>query len=284
LIALSRLNKWWRDCSREERAQLLGSEPPPPRVSLPPALDYLPAEGWEALVSVCVPAVRDPLCVEWAERRGLRLAPDLLAAAGDPVEEAPLWTKDGRWLPDFGARLVLPLSDHHGAIRGARLRDVLPRDEQTQRPKEQALRGYSAQGLCYAPWSVRKAWQAGEPYPGPCALLEGKPDQLAAWRAWGAERAVLGFLEGSFSRGAPWLAGLSGDVVMVYQEDAPDKQGKRKGVTFAERAQVLRPGLRAVGVSAVWRAAGEPWVEGEDLAALAERAKVPAWADIEGQR
>lgn len=89
--------------------------------------------------------------------------------------------------------------------------------------------------------------------------------------------ACLGFFEGSFAKGAPWLARerLAGDGVMVFQEDAPDKDGRRKGASFAERAALLRPGLRCVGVSEVWRAAGAAWTEGRDLADLAPR--LPRW-------
>lgn len=275
LIALTRWGVRWSQASAEQRADVL-DQPAPAPVQLPPPLPYLDAAAWEALVGISVPAGQDEACLRWADRRRLPLAPDLLAIVGDPVEGMPLWTvprddRPARWLPDLGARLLCPLSDHHGVIRGARLRSVRPDPV----IKEQAIRGHSAQGLVYAPWSVRERWQAGEPYPGPCALLEGKPDQLAAWGAWGREVACLGFLEGSFAKGAPWLEGLSGDVAMVYQEDAPDKDGRRKGRTFFDRAAAMKPGLRGVGVSAVWRAAGEAWVEGRDLADLAGR--VPSW-------
>lgn len=273
LIALARWRCRWSQTTPEQRAMVMDAPTPAPCPSDPP-LPYLSPETWERLAAACIPAHQDRDCVAWAERRRLPLAPDLLAIVGTPDEALPLWTSKGGWLPDFGSKLLLPLSDHHGRIAGARVRSVRP----DPLIKEQALRGLSAQGLVYAPYSVRSYWQAGEPYPGPWTLLEGKPDQLAAWGAWGRERACLGFLEGSFAKGAPWLARLSGEGVMVYQEDAPDKHGRRKGVTFAERAALLRPGLRCVGVSAAYAAAGAPWSDGMDLGDLAGR--IPPWSAI----
>lgn len=272
LIALARLGKRWGACSAEERAELLNAPAPEPRKEAAEVLDYLPAEVWERLVALSIPAHEDEGCRRWAERRRLRLAPDLLAIVGDPIEGVPLWTAKGAWLPDFGARLLCPMADASGAIRGARLRSVLPEPLL----KEQALRGYTARGLVYAPWAVRRCWLAGEAYGGPVVLLEGKPDQLAGWAAWGKERACLGFLEGSF--GDPrWLARdrLSGDVVMVFQEDRPDAKGRRKGETFARRARAVREDVRLVGVSEVWKEAGRDWEEGMDLGDLA--GEVPGW-------
>lgn len=272
LIALSRWGCRWSQTTPEQRAMVLNAPTPSP-VAPEPALPYLSPEAWEALVSISIPAHLDRDCQAWAARRNLSLAPDLLAVVGPPDEAIPLWTKRGDWLPDFGSKLLLPLSDHHGRIVGARVRSIHPEPL----IKEQALRGLCAQGLVYAPYSVRRAWQDSTPYPGAWALLEGKPDQLAAWGAWGRTRACLGFFEGSFAKGAPWLAPtrLVGDGVMIYQEDAPDKSGRRKGQSFAERAALLRPGLRCVGVSVVYGAAGAPWVEGRDLGDLAPR--LPEW-------
>lgn len=277
LVALGRLGKRWAACSAEERAGLLDAPPPERVIRREEAPAYLSAETWAALCSLSIPAWQDRACVRWAERRGLRLAPDLLAVVGDPVEGVPLWTEGGRWLPDFGARLLCPMADASGAIRGARLRSVRP----DPIVKDQALRGLSARGLVYAPWRVRERWMAGEAYPGPVVLCEGKPDQLAAWAAWGRDVACLGFVEGSLSD-PRWLGRdrLSGEVWAVYQEDKPDSKGKRKGEGYARRIEVIRENVRLVGVSAVWKAAGRAWEEGMDLGDLA--GDLPEWKIFSG--
>jgi hypothetical protein len=278
LLALSRYGRAWKALDAFERAACLDA-PTPTRAPPVEPPRWLSGEVWARLQALCRPARLDPACRAWAEGRGLILPADALAVVGDPVEDVPLWTSKGGWLPDMGGRLILPCYGGDGLVHGARVRNIW-RDAMI---KEQALRGYSATGLVYIPPLLQVEWAQGQQASRPCTIVEGGPDRMAAANAW-RDRYVIGVYNGSWGQGQTWIRGLHPDTVFVHQEDAADKHGHRKGQEYGVRLQLLAPFVRLVGVSAVWRAAGEAWVEGDDLAALAERAKVPAWADIEGQR
>lgn len=272
LLTRSRYGLLWGELTRVERAVCLDAPMPAPEpVEPPPA--RLGIEGWGKVLRVCESASIDPLCVAWAERRGLRLPGGVLAATGTPEADVPLWTAGGLWMPDLGGRLIVPCYDGDGMIQGARVRNV------TGGPiKEQAIRGYSATGLVMIPSALAAEWRRGEPASKPCTLIEGTPDRLAAGWAW-RERYAIGLFAGSWGAGGTWLTRkrLHEDTVFLHQEDAADKHGHRKGQEYAAKVCSLAPWVRPVGVSAVWRAAGVEWSEGDDLALLAERAEVPGW-------
>ena len=275
LVTRSRFGRLWRDLSAEERAVCLDAPVPAPEPPEPPP-KRLDVETWGRLLSVCESASEDALCRLWAEGRGLRLPSVALAVTGEPREDVPLWTSGGLWLPDLGARLLIPCYDGDGIVRGARVRNV------SGGPiKEQALRRYSCTGLVMIGAELRDEWMRGERASKPCVLVEGTPDRFAAGFAW-RDRHVIGMMNGSWGKGCTWLRRerLHPETVFVHQEDAPDQHGKRKGQEYAERVRLLAPWVRTVKVSRVWEVAGVPWVEGEDLADLARKSALPTWSEL----
>lgn len=273
LVAHARHGRAWRALDASERAACLDAPAPAPAPPVEPPR-RLDVALWAALTWACVPAYQDRECVAWATSRGLHLPPDALAVVGDADADLPLWTSGGHWLPDLGARLLLPAYDGEGWPRGARLRNV-----RGGPIKEQAIRGYSATGLLYAPLALRERWRAGGVADRPALLVEGGPDRMAAGWSW-REAHVCGLWNGSWGNGASWLRRLGSEVWFIHQEDAPDQHGKRAGQEYARRLELLIPGLRLVGVSRVFELAGVPWTEGEDLADLARRSALPRWDEV----
>ena len=279
-VALARFGVRWAGLTREQRAVMLEAPAPPvaPPVEPPKRLDQ---ETWRRLLWATIPARQDRECAAWAMRRGLRFPSDARAIVGAPDEGLPLWTTGERrlWLPDLGARLLLPCFDGQGNPRGARIRDV-----RGGKIKERALQGYDATGLLYVPRALRDLWREDREPDRVVAFVEGGPDRLAGGWAWRGQAHVCGLFNGSWGAGCDWsgVRRRGPAPVLVYQEDAPDQHGKRAGQEYARRLAVAIPGLRVVGVSKLFAAAGVSWTEGEDLADLARRGTIPPWEVVEG--
>ena len=278
LIALARHQQRWADLDRDERDAILGAPAPAP-ATLPPPPPRLDPETWARLAALCVSPRYDgrlngreqrifDRTLDWFQRRKLVPAEDLLVIVGEPNPDLPaLWTapREDRapfWLPDLGASLLLPCFDERGQVAGARIRSVRP----DPKVKEQALRGFSAAGLAYVPRGLRERWQAGEASDRPVALAEGKPDQLALGWAWRGQAWVIGYFEGSL--GGIWAHVHRVDI-HVHQEDAPDRDGRRKSDTYRRQVIERWPEVREIGVSQLFGLAGIGWEEGDDVADLA---------------
>lgn len=281
LLALAILGRGWSECSREEQAQVLGRPAPAvqPVATPAPKARYLTPEEWRLLSERSWEARLDPGCCAWAERRGLRLTPDLRALPKEPDPDLPLWSApterypEPRWLPGAGYRLLLPTTDASGEVRGARLRNTMA----APRPKELGLPGFSAVGLLYASSSLRARWARGERADRPCIVVEGKPDQLAAWQAWGRTHEVLGIMSGSLP-GRRWPELLHESVTMVVQLDPVNERTGRRQAEEYWKALVKRiPRAQRVDMAQVYAAAGLPHAERLDLASREIVGRWPGW-------
>lgn len=279
LLALAQTGRGWSECSREEQGRILGRPAPVAQPGAVPtqAPRYLDAETVRRIEERSWRALDDEGCMAWARRRGLRLTPDLRALPYEPDPELPFWTSPTDrnptpyWLPGVGFRLFLPTTDASGETRGGQLRNT----KQDAQIKERGMNGYSSVGLVYASLSLRALWAEGIPSPRPCLIVEGKPDQLAAWMAWGRTHEVIGIRSGSLP-GKRWPELLHQDVRMIVQLDPVNQTTGRRQADDYWRALVRRvPRAQRVDMAAVYAAAGVAHAEKLDLASEPIRGRWP---------
>ena len=281
LLTLAHAGVLWRDATREQRDHALGRPAPPVAVQAPIEAPrrYLTPDEARALHERSWEAREDDGCQAWAQRRELLLTPDLRALPKEPDPDLPwLWSKpterypEPAWLPGMGYRLWMPTTDGSGLIKGGQLRNT--RADCLPGMKERGAVGLTSSGLCYASRSLRTQWGDGMASARPVTIVEGGPDRLAAWMAWGREREIIGIRSGSWGE---WCERLHPDTVMITHYDATDKQGRRQGDVYGEQLVKRAPHVRLVSVVRVYEAAGLVGGEGLDLSSPEIVGRWPQW-------
>jgi len=172
----------------------------PPEPERTPEREYLPTGELLSFFEACTPTASDVEVATWLEGRGLE--PDLiddgrvLARALPKHAVTPPWASHKRvpWTKS-GHRLIVPMRDAHGAVRGLRAGRVIPGDS----PKRLPPGGFKARGLVMAD-EFGVAMLTGSTKVTSVVIVEGEPDFLVwATRRKAKPTAVFGIVSGSWS-------------------------------------------------------------------------------------
>lgn len=158
---------------------------PVPRPAPEPERDY-PADA-RAFWDTCSPTAEVPEVAAWLASRGID--PELVDAGGlargisQGATVAPWGAYRGLSWSETGHRLILPVYDHHGALRSVRAGRVIEGDS----PKRLPPGGHRASGLVMACDSAIAMLQ-GTYRPQRLLIVEGEPDFLT-WATWRTRHA-----------------------------------------------------------------------------------------------
>lgn len=183
-----------------------GEEPrerpkPIPRPEPEPDRDYPPAAEVAALWASTT--ALDPEATEWARAReldALRLGTEVgghaLARSLPAKGQLPWWASyQQRSWRDTGHRVIVPVFDHHGAMRSMRAIRVT----EGESPKRLPPGGHRASGVVLV-CDIALGWLRGTFEPARILIVEGEPD-LLTWATRSSRHAYarVGIVSGSWT-------------------------------------------------------------------------------------
>jgi hypothetical protein len=245
LAAAARMAGLWHIIDRLEGREPREPRPefvPPPTVAEPPR-EWPPRSDMDALWTSCTPTVDDADVAAYL--RGRAIDPDIvdakdLARALPGRGPLPAWAvcRGGNWR-DVGYKLVVPVYDATGDMRGVRVARVVDGDGPKRRPPF----GYKASELVMAD-AFGIAMLRGEFKPYRLAIVEGEPNHLSRCQVTNdPHTAVIGIVSGSWTTAFAAKVPLGCRVAIRTDNDpAGDRYAAEIEQTLRRRAFVYRFG------------------------------------------